>query len=65
MRINWQDKQEENTSLIKGYIDFLPEVTNYDERLKLMTEIGRLNNQNKKINQMTVEDYKKETSNKK
>ncbi len=32
----------------------------YDQRLKLATEIGRLNMQNQWINQMLVQDYHKD-----
>lgn len=36
------------------------ETLTYDQRLKLITEIGRLNLQNQWIDQMTVHDYHKD-----
>lgn len=36
---------------------FLPECRKYDDRLKLITEIGRLHNQNKQINMMSVKQF--------
>lgn len=53
-----QSKMRENERLIKNYDAFLPECGNYDHRLKLCTEIGRLNEQNKRIRKMTVENSK-------
>ena len=60
--MNWHQKYKQNYKLIKGYDAFIPEVTNFEQRLKLATEIGRLYTQNKMIEQMTVEDYKQDSN---
>ena len=60
--MNWHQKYKQNTTLIKGYDAFIPEVENYEQRLKLATEIGRLCTQNIFIEQMTVEDYKQDSN---
>ena len=48
--------------MLKLYIDFLPECTTYDDKLKLSTEIGRLNEQNKAIEKMGFAYTKKDIS---
>ncbi len=47
--MNWRKKHKENTKLLRRYLDFLNEVADYDERLKLCVEISRLQLQNKEI----------------
>lgn len=51
--MNWRKKHKENTQLLRRYLDFLNECTDYDQRLKLCTEIARLQSQNKEIELMT------------
>lgn len=51
-------KHKENTKLILRYMAFLDECKTLDSRLKLITEIGRLNEQNKAIDKMPLEETK-------
>lgn len=60
--MTYQQKYKENKKFLQLYVDFLPECTTYDERLKLSTEIGRLNEQNKQIEKMEFADTKKDIS---
>lgn len=39
---------------------FLEEVEDFDSRLKLITEIGRLNTQNNQIDKMSFEDIQQD-----
>lgn len=57
--MTYQSKYRENNHFIKRYMDFLPEVDNYDDRLKLIVEIARLQEQNKAIDKMTYEESKR------
>lgn len=50
--MNYQSKYNENSRLLRLFVDFLPECTTYDDKLKLSSEIGRLNGQNKLIEKM-------------
>lgn len=47
--MNWRKKYKENSELLSNYLEFLNECTDYDQRLKLCTEIARLQSQNKEI----------------
>lgn len=54
-------KHKENQKLIQNYMDYLPECTDYNSRLKLCTEIARLNAQNNAIDKMSFEQAKQDT----
>lgn len=56
--MTFRQKYKENQKLMQAYDSFLPEVDNYDDRLRLMTEIGRLHKQNKEIEQMPFSEVK-------
>jgi len=58
-----QSKHHENKRLLKEYVSFLEECTTYDQKLKLSSEIGRLNSQNKRIEKMSFEDIQIDISN--
>lgn len=61
--MTWKQLHTTNTKLIKGYMDYLIDETTqltYDQRLKLVTEIGKLQLQINQIEGMLVEDYHKE-----
>lgn len=61
--MTWKQKYNENKKLIKLYDDFLVAVSvSFDDRLKLVTEIGRLNEQNKMIEQMPVARFHQDTN---
>ncbi|MEO2064467.1 MAG: hypothetical protein ABGW97_15905 [Christiangramia sp.] len=60
--MTYQQKYRENKRLIEGYVSFLPECTSFDDQLKLSSEIGRLNDQNKQIEQMEYHHTKKDIS---
>lgn len=60
--MTYQTKYNENKRLLGLYVNFLPECTTYDDRLKLSTEIGRLNEQNKAIEKMGFAYTKKDIS---
>lgn len=58
--MTWKQKYSENKKLIMLYDAFLMNAPiDYDNRLKLITEIGRLNQQNKTIEQMPVVQFHK------
>lgn len=52
-------KHRNNIKQIRLYMSFLEECTDFDSRLKLITEIGRLNQQNQAIDQMSYEETKR------
>lgn len=54
-------KHKENTKLLANYVAFLDECTDYDQRLKLCTEIARLNTQNNAIDKMSFEQAKQDS----
>lgn len=57
--MNWEAKHKENQYFINLYIDFMQHHSlPYTKALTLMAEITRLNNQNSRIENMTIEDYK-------
>ena len=60
--MTFRNKYNENKRLLRGYVDFLPECTTYEDILKLSTEIGRLNEQNKAIEKMGFAYTKKDIS---
>jgi hypothetical protein len=60
--MTYQAKYNENKRLLQGYVAFLPECTTYEDILKLSTEIGRLNEQNKAIEKMGFAYTKKDIS---
>jgi len=60
--MTYQQKLRENNRLLENYVAFLPECTTYEQRLKLSSEIGRLNDQNKQIEQMEYQYTKKDIS---
>lgn len=53
-------KHHENKKLINSYMAFLEECTGFESRLRLITEIGRLHEQNKAIEKMTYQDTKQD-----
>lgn len=59
--MKWTAKHKENTKLLANYVAFLDECTDYDQRLKLCTEIARLNAQNNAIDKMSFEQAKQDT----
>ena len=61
--MTFQTKYNENIRLLRLYVDFLPECTGYDDKLKLSSEIGRLNEQNKLIETMEYANTKMDISN--
>ena len=54
--MNHLSKYRENNRLITNYIAYLDECTEYGDRLKLCAEIGRLQNQNERIEKMPYQD---------
>ena len=60
--MTYRQKLRENKRLLEGFVNFLPECTTYEQRLKLSSEIGRLNDQNKQIEQMEYQHTKKDIS---
>lgn len=58
--MTWKQKYGQNKKLMALYDAFLPECSEYKDRLKIMTELGRLNTQNIKIRQMKVEQYEED-----
>lgn len=50
--MTYQSKYRENERLLAGYVGFLEECTSYDQKLKLSSEIGRLNSENHQISKM-------------
>jgi len=60
MLVQWQKKQDQNIDLIKRYNAFLMHVKIFEDRIKLISEIGRLHAQNQYINTMTVQNYKED-----
>ena len=61
--MNWKQKYSENKKLITLYDDFLmTTAVAFGDRLRLITEIARLHEQNKKIEQMTVAKFHKNTN---
>lgn len=59
--MTWKQKHTQNSKYISLYMASLEyEILTYEQRLKLITEIGRLNLQNQFIDQMLVEDYHKD-----
>lgn len=52
-------KHRNNAKQIQLYMSFLEEVKDFDSRLKLITEIGRLHTQNKQIDKMSYEETKR------
>lgn len=60
--MTYRNKYNQNKRLLRLYVDFLPECTTYEDRLKLSTEIGRLNEQNKVIEKMGFAYTKKDIS---
>ena len=59
--MNWKQKHSENSKCITRYMASLEhEQLTYDQRLKLVTEIGRLNMQNQSIEKMSVSDFHKD-----
>lgn len=53
-------KYRQNKRLLQGYVEYLEHCTTYEQRLKLSTEIGRLQSQNEAIKQMSVQDYEQQ-----
>lgn len=60
--MTYKQKYNENKKLIKNYIKCLDYCKDFDSRLKLITEIGRLNQQNKAIEKMTFEEVKRDSN---
>lgn len=58
--MTYEQKLRENKRLLERFVAFLSECTTYDERLKLSSEIGRLNDQNKQIEKMEYQETKKD-----
>lgn len=59
--MTWEEKFSENKILIALYDAFLPECSTYESRIDLMTEIGRLHTQNKRIEKMSVIQFKNDS----
>lgn len=60
--MTYEQKLRENKRLLESFVAFLSECTSYEQRLKLSSEIGRLNDQNKQIEKMEYQDTKKDIS---
>ncbi|MCH4824275.1 hypothetical protein ML462_13955 [Gramella lutea] len=60
--MTYEQKLRENKRLLENYVAFLSECTTYEDRLKLSSEIGRLNDQNKQIEKMEYQYTKKDIS---
>jgi len=58
--LTWNAKHIENHKLINLYLDFLKTVGMLSDRLKLIDEIARLNQQNKEIQKLTVDKYQED-----
>lgn len=58
--MTYEQKLRENKRLLEQFVAFLGECSSYDERLKLSSEIGRLNDQNRQIEKMEYQEAKKD-----
>lgn len=52
--MNFQKKYRQNRDLIQRYAEFLPFCTTLEQRIKLSCEIGKLQEHNDQISQMTL-----------
>lgn len=58
--MTFKSKYNENRRLLQGYVAYLDHCTTYEQKLKLSTEIGRLQTQNEHIKKMSVEDFEQD-----
>lgn len=58
--MNYLRKHHENKRLLRNYVAFLNECTDHDSKLKLCTEITRLNEENKDIEKMAFEEARRQ-----
>jgi hypothetical protein len=60
--MTYQAKYKENKRLLEAFVAYLEHCTSYEQKLKLSTEIGRLNEQNQQIEKMEFAHTKKDIS---
>lgn len=58
--MTFQQKYSQNKRLLQSYANYLEECTSLDDKIKLSTEIGRLSQQNKRIDKMPLEDTRRD-----
>ena len=58
--MTYASKYRQNKRLLAAYVNWLEHCTNYEQKLKLSTEIGRLNEQNRMIEHMAYFETQKE-----
>ena len=60
--MTYEAKYKENKRLLAAFVEYLEHCPTYEQKLKLSTEIGRLNRQNQRIEKMEFADTKKDIS---